>query len=219
MRKYGVFTLQLVLWVLSVLVSVIAYPKLPAQVPVHWNLAGEVDRMGSPLEALSIGPIVTLLLILLSRGFSRMDPLKDNYAKFTGASEIIITSVVFFFFGIQMAMIAAGLGYPIAMAQIVPGAVGLLFLVIGVVLPKVQPNHFMGYRLPWTIDDPEVWAKTHRVGGQAFVFGGLGMLVIGVAGPQLLGGWSTALLLLLIAVIVVVPTIYAWRIAGKKRTF
>jgi uncharacterized membrane protein len=60
------------------------YPRLPASVPVHWNLAGEVDRYGGPLEAAFLFPLifvpVALLLLVLPRQSTpaRAEPMASS---------------------------------------------------------------------------------------------------------------------------------------------
>lgn len=51
-RLYSILTF------LPLIVSIFACPILPQKIPVHYNLAGEVDRWGSRLEILII-PILT----------------------------------------------------------------------------------------------------------------------------------------------------------------
>ena len=44
-----------------------------------------------------------------------------------------------------------------------------LFLVLGNYMASIQPNYFIGIRTPWTLEDPEIWKKTHRIGGRIWV--------------------------------------------------
>ena len=60
--------------VASVLFSVAMYSRLPARMPVHWNLHGEVDRYGSPLEGAFFFPAMMLLLWGFMRLLPRIDP-------------------------------------------------------------------------------------------------------------------------------------------------
>src|SRR2546422_10890198 len=58
-----------------------------------------------------------------------------------------------------------GLGRPVAMSRLMPVAMGLLFVVLGNSLSRVQPTWFVGIRTPWTLSSDTVWRKTHRPGG------------------------------------------------------
>lgn len=44
-----------------------------------------------------------------------------------------------------------------------------LMAVIGNALPALPPNLFVGVRLPWTVRDRAVWARTHRLAGRLLV--------------------------------------------------
>lgn len=41
--------------------------------------------------------------------------------------------------------------------------------VVGNALPALPPNLFVGIRLPWTVLDRAVWARTHRAAGRGLV--------------------------------------------------
>ncbi|HZK61621.1 MAG TPA: SdpI family protein, partial [Anaerovoracaceae bacterium] len=51
--------------------------------------------------------------------------------------------------------------------------VGVLFAIIGNMMPKFKNNFFIGIRTPWTLANEEVWNRTHRLGGIMWFFGGL----------------------------------------------
>jgi uncharacterized membrane protein len=43
--------------------------------------------------------------------------------------------------------------------------VGLLFIVLGNLMPRFRSNFFFGIRTPWTLSSEQMWMKTHRLGG------------------------------------------------------
>jgi len=69
-----------------------------------------------------------------------------------------------------------GLGYNLPVGVIMPGLIGLLFIVLGNYLGKIKMNWFMGIRTPWTMSSENVWNKTHRFGGKMFILAGLLMI-------------------------------------------
>jgi uncharacterized membrane protein len=103
----------------------------------------------------------------------RIDPRGSNYAKFGGAFEAIIISLMLFMLGMHFVVLRAALGYPVQIDRVVPIGVGLLLIVIGNLLPRARPNWFVGIRTPWTLSSDRVWEKTHRFGGRVFVAGGI----------------------------------------------
>lgn len=44
-------------------------------------------------------------------------------------------------------------------------ALGLLFILLGNVLPKTQPNPFFGVRTRWALENRENWIQTSRISG------------------------------------------------------
>ncbi|MZP30800.1 DUF1648 domain-containing protein [Heliobacterium undosum] len=218
MKKGVFFWINVTLWIVAVLVSLWAYPQLPEQAPVHWNYAGEVDRYGSRLELVAVGPAITLLVLVLSQVTRRLDPLKGNYEKFSSTHETVMTSIVAFMFFLQMTVIANALGWTVKVGRVLPVAIGILFIILGNVMPRVKQNYFMGFRVPWTLADPQIWDKTQRVGGYTMVLGGLAMMLLGLFSSQLPQAAGIALLLTSILAIVFVPTVYAWWLYQKGGT-
>ena len=56
-------------------------------------------------------------------------------------------------------------------------AVLLFFIILGNYLGNVRPNYFVGIRTPWTLENPETWRATHRLGGRLMFFGALILLL------------------------------------------
>jgi len=166
-----------ILIVLLFVSAFILYPSLPEQIPLHWNINGEVDRYGSKLFGTFLMPVMTLFIELLMLYLPFIDPKKRNYEKFINVyANIRLGFVLFmsFIYGITM---VASLGHPINISFIVPFAVSLLLILIGNYMGKVRQNWFVGFRFPWTLDNEEVWNKTHRFGGKMFVIAGfIGMV-------------------------------------------
>lgn len=76
----------------------------------------------------------------------------------------------------------SGLGSPyafhaldkaISITLVVPVLLGLLLIVVGNYLPKNRQNYTIGLKLPWTLDDPDNWNKTHRLAGYLYILAGL----------------------------------------------
>jgi uncharacterized membrane protein len=162
---------------LTIVVTAVVFPRLPARVPVHWGLHGRVDRYGSRFEGVLVMPLIMIGTWLLLRFLPRIDPRRSNYEKFADTYELFVNSLVGLFFVMQGVMLATALGVPVSMNRVVPALVGVLFIVLGNALPRARPNWWFGIRTPWTLSNDRVWMKTHRVGGYLMVAAGLLMLV------------------------------------------
>jgi uncharacterized membrane protein len=210
MKKHWYFFL---LSIISVGISLWAYPRLPEEVPIHWNFSGEVDGYASKLFAVLFGPIFLTWIYGILFGVSKIDPRKENYEKFAGAYRVFMNASLTFFVVIHIAVIFSGLGYDVNMDWIVNIGLGLLFIILGNYMPKVKANYFIGIRTPWTLANETVWARTHRFGGKVFFIGG-GMLIVSAFMPSSIRGF---LLISSITFIAVVPIVYSY-FAYKKVT-
>src|SRR3989442_539021 len=153
-----------------------AWPRLPARVPTHWNIHGVPDGYSSRLVAVLLMPGIVLALNGLFRILPLLDPRRVNYEKFQDTYWLIANALALFLLGTHVLVMVNGLGYPVAMSRLMPVGVGLLFIVLGNSLTRVQPTWFVGIRTPWTLSSDTVWRRTHRTGGFPFVMPGGGML-------------------------------------------
>lgn len=155
------------------LVSIILYGRLPERMPIHWNLAGEVDGYSSRFWGAFMLPIMSLGILLLMLLTPLIDPRKENYYKFSSSYRAIRAILVIFMASLHFLVLAFFMGYNLDIGKFVTLGVGLLFIVIGNYLPKVKHNYFLGIKVPWTLDNERVWKKTHRLAGKLFVLSGI----------------------------------------------
>jgi len=189
-------------------VSLLVYPSLPPRVAVHWNLAGEPNGYGPRLVAAVMVPAMILLMRALAAVLPRIDPKKENYQKFAGAYWLIMNGIMLFMALVHLATLAYGLGAPVRMDRLVSAGVGVLLMVTGNYLTRVQPNWFVGIRTPWTLSSESVWRRTHRVGGRLMAGGGTLM----VAAAFLPGALHLAVFFATLVLVSVVPLVlsYVW---------
>jgi uncharacterized membrane protein len=186
--------------------SAIVWRTSPDQIPVHWNAAGEVDRYGGKAEGLLMLPLITIGLYLLLLFLPRIDPRKANYALFTGSYAVIRISLVVLMTAIHALVILWIEDIKINAAVVVLGGVGLLFIVLGLVMGKVQPNWFVGIRTPWTLASRRSWVKTHRLGGWMFI----GMGLVTMLSAAMPGAWGMAIMMTVIFGSVAILVVYSY---------
>lgn len=145
--------------------------------PVHWNASGQVDRYGGRFEGLLLVPLMALGIYALCALLPRFDPGQANYAQFAKPFNAVRLAVLSCMAVVYSATLLATAGHD-ETSRIVPGAVGILFIVLGGAMGKIRPNWFVGMRTPWTLSSKTAWIKTQRVGGWTFTI--LGAMFIGV---------------------------------------
>ena len=190
----------LVIAALAVAMSIWAYPQLPPTVATHWGLNGTPNGYSSRLWALSIIPLMLVIMTVIFNVLPKIDPRHENYAKFLSSYWLIANAVIVFLLVAHGLIIAAGLGFSIKIDRLMPLGIGLLFVFLGNFLTRVEPNWFVGIRTPWTLSSDTVWRRTHRTGGWVFVIGGLVL-----ASTALLP--RAAFLPVLVATIVIMPAV------------
>jgi uncharacterized membrane protein len=189
-----------------------------AQLPMHWNAHGEVDRYGDKWTALMMPALLAAIMTLVFWGIGRIEPQQDHLAKSQGLFRVAWVGVLGIAVVIELLLLSTIFHWSLAPLGLIFGAMGLFFTAMGDQLGKTRPMYMVGIRTPWTLADPEVWTATHRLGGKLLVLAGLVWLVSAVFGwvnvftlPILVGVMMAASL---------VPVVYSyllWRRIGRRR--
>lgn len=163
--KRSTLIIMAILALLPIAVTLYLYPSLPEQIPMQWGFDGKVSRYDdkhSIFGMLSLSPIFAVLFPIMPK----IDPRKQNYEKFSSAYEAS-TVVLLLFLAVMDFIVLSESFYPnrISVSTVTRVGVGLMFVFLGNIMPKVKSNFYMGMRSPWALSDPDVWNKTHRLGG------------------------------------------------------
>ena len=182
-----------------------AMPHLPARVTSHWNMAGQPDgTMGRTLAAVFL-PLFGMVLGLVFAFLPRADPRKDGLLH-GGIWWTLTNAIMIFLACLHIAMLGYNLGWPISIAGVALVGAGLLFILLGFLMPRMRSNWFMGIRTPWTLSSDTVWRKTHRVGGYAFVLAGCLLVAMGVVQPA----WFAGVLIAVAIGAAIIPVVYSY---------
>ena len=169
-RKY--FFIAAALIATTWLATILIYPRLPSQIPLHWNFSGQVDRYGSR-ENLLVMPATMVVVVLLFAALPWLSPKRFEVNAFRSTYLYIMVLLVALI-GYQHAlMVWAALSKPLDMGRSLLGALFLFLVLIGNVLGKVKRNFYIGVRTPWTLANERVWYATHRFAARVCVIGGL----------------------------------------------
>jgi uncharacterized membrane protein len=157
----------------------IFYNRLPENVPMHWNVYGQIDSFSPKFPGAFFIPLMEIFMTLVFVFLPKFDPKKENYAKFNKAYTVFMFVMVVFFTAIQLVILGVSMGADfIKVDTIVKLLVGLLILIIGNLMPKLKHNYFMGIKTPWTLSSESVWLKTHRHGGVVWFAAGVLMVLL-----------------------------------------
>ena len=192
-------------WVLAFL----ALPHLPEVIPVHWGLHGEPDGFAGRLPGALGLPVLTTFFMVLLLVIPRYDSVQVSLTPFRDSYSLVILATVSMLLCVEVMALLIGLGVNVPVVTVVPVLIGLLFIVMGSLMPHIGRNTTMGIRLPWTLASEEVWKKTHEYGGRLFVAAG----VVVIIGSLVTGIWATALMIVVILGTMLYVCLWSYRLA------
>lgn len=164
------------LTIISILITILLYAKLPIQIPTHFNFSGQPDNWSSKsfvfftaLLPLALGGLTLLL--------PKIDPKRSSFTKHSKAYNTFIFVIMIFMIGIHWASILFALGCNISINKVVMASIGILFIIIGNYMPQIRPNYTFGIKTPWALYDENNWRSTHRFGGYMFILMGIAAFI------------------------------------------
>lgn len=203
------YILTVAVCLIPIIAGLILYPNLPERMVTHWDASGNPNGWSSRLVAAIVLPGILLAVDLLFPALLRMDPkYSDMPDKTRCLVQWIIPVVELFASGITL---GSALGADIKVSLFAPMFLGVVFIIIGNFMPKMTQSYTVGIKLPWTLNDEENWDKTHRLAG--FVWVACGLLMI--AGAFL--PCRMTILWILLAAMILVPTVYSYLLFLKKK--
>ncbi len=198
----------LALLLLAIPFAFIAYywNQLPAEIPLHWNAKGEVDRTSDSPYAVFTLPVINLLVFATLFLIPVLDP-KRMTAYFKQTMKTVITVIVGLLSTLSIFTTLNMVGVIQEMDNIFQIVLSIFFLIVGNYLGKIRPNYFLGIRTPWTLEHESVWVQTHRMAGVLWVVASLLMLALTLLLPL---SYSSNFFLGYIFVLAFVPAIYSF---------
>lgn len=212
------FRIVFIIWAIQLILSFYFGLSLAAdaKVPSHWNFKGEIDGWCGKWTAILLFPAINLAIILLAFFFPTLSPrYRKDPERFRKILPAFIGILVFFFtiIHIYTLLIARGI-LPVA-SHFILITIGLLFICLGNLLPKLPSNFYMGVRLPWTLSSEIVWRKTHRIAGWSFSLGGIIFVITGFVGEKT--PIAQFILIAAFLLIILVPAFSAFLIYRKEQ--
>lgn len=206
-RNKGTLILTTIVMLIPMIIGLLLWDKLPEQIPSHWDINGEVDRWSSKGFVVFFFPCLLLAIHWVCVFASCADPKAKDYHPTMIRLVLWICPMIGLV--LNSLVYAFALGYPLKVEIIMPLLVGLMFIIVGNLLPKCRQSYTMGIKLPWTLANEENWNKTHRFGGKVWVIGG----ILTMATAFLGNFW---VLLGVLVVMVASPTIYSYSLYRKQ---
>lgn len=189
------------------------WQDMPDRVATHFGIDGTPDAYGSKNQALMsiiIMMSIGLVVYFLIRNIEKFDPKitrltsKDTFKK-------INILLLMFMSGLSIYIVHSTLNSQIGYFLFV--LLGLLFAGIGNFMHSIQPNYFIGLRLPWTLSDDDNWRKTHQLAGKLWFGGGL---LVALGSLFLSAQQAIFFMFGTIALMTLIPVVYSYRFFKEK---
>jgi len=207
--------LSAVLILVAVLVGGLLWSQLPDPMASHWNEADQVDGYMPRVWGTFMIPLMMTGLTVLFLLIPLIDPLKRNVAEFRGWFNLFILFFNLFMLYVHSLTLLWNLGRTgFRMSTAMIPAIGLLFILVGLMLNKAKRNYFIGIRTPWTLANDVVWQKTHRLGSKLFILAGI-LTLLGLLFPDQ-AFWILMIAVLGATLIVLVYSFLAFKQEEKK---
>lgn len=151
--------------------------KLPGQIPVHWNLHGQADGYAPKGWGVFVLPLTGIFLYFLLLIIPYIDPKKrlEPHQKPLPAIRFffaIFTTALFAITIVKTFHQNANMNFFVFLL------ITLIFLVLGNYMATIKPNYFIGIRTPWTLENPEIWKKTHKLAGKLWISASLFLMLL-----------------------------------------
>ena len=167
--------LSCLLCLLAIIPGLAVYDNLPALMPIHFGLDGTANQFQSkPFVVFAIPGIMALfqLLVCILINVLKKEKLQDGVHTFI---RCFVPSLLFI---IQSMIILFSLNMINNVSTVVMVVISMTAIIGGNYVPKLRQNHIAGIRTRHTLENAELWDKTHRFAGFVFTFGGVLMLAL-----------------------------------------
>jgi uncharacterized membrane protein len=137
----------------------------PERVPIHWNIRMEPDGWADGASAalwMLFPPITMTFLVLLGWAVPRFAAGTFADEKTRRALDFILFGVCLFFGFIGCVLVHGMRTNELAGTWFI-GSFFVLFPILGLAMRDLPRNGFVGVRTPWTLNNDQVWARTHRM--------------------------------------------------------
>ena len=163
---------------------------LPDTIAAHFGVDGRPDRYGSKYEAFILpGACLILYLCYLLGKKLALRSSKDDEKRAERNRSVLDTMFLILFVLLNAVCIyilmlmgdpSLALNNDNLINAIIPTFIGILFIILGNIMPKTKRNSYIGVRLPFAMDTDEHWYIANRAGGIALVISGIATVIAGL---------------------------------------
>ena len=224
MKRFKQILMLLAAVLPAIYTSIAVFFILPDTVAAHFGANMQPDRYGSKYEAFILPAIILVIYLVyfLIRKFALFSSAEENdrTARNIDIVDTIILLILVMFNALCV-MFLIVMDQPALMTNveniifpIIATVIGVMFIIIGNIMPKTKPNSLVGMRLSFCMDTDEHWYIANRAGGIALVISGIATILSGLI---LRNGTYVIGMIIALLVTLTVATIYSYVIIKKDK--
>ena len=198
---------------LPIAIGLILWDRLPDTIATHWGADGEANGWSDKVHAVFFLPCMLAVIHLIAAAVVLADPKRKNIHRKPMMLTLWIVPVISLITNGSTYVIA--LGADLNMSVFLCLVIGIVFILLGNYMPKLQQNYTVGIKVPWTLNSEENWNRTHRLAGKMFVLGGI---IIAVSGFISTFAGDSAVFLVMVAIAIIcclIPAGYSFWLFKK----
>lgn len=199
-------TIVFIIMLIPFIYLAMIWGDLPDEIPLHWNAKGEIDRYGGKGELISLPFMLSGLTYAIMLAVPFIDPKKkiqnmgNKYFSIRMGIQVFVSGLCTYI--LYMTQDGAS-----ADTRMIFVLVSLLFTVLGNYFKTIKPNYFVGIKTPWTLENEQVWVKTHKMAGLLWFYGGILSAIVCYILPASQGFYAFISITIAISI---VPVVYSY---------
>ncbi len=236
-KEKGGIAMKKALWIVSfipLIITAVVLQFFPdgGKVPMHYDMAGNIDRWGSKYENLIFPVIILGLALVWSLLIGYYERKKDNAKTEKESAEAATNARVMGIVAVACAVLWTALqcvllygAYTAAVADATKATVdigkfsgifiGVLLIIIANFMTKTRINSTVGIRTVWSMYNENTWRKSNHFGAIVFMITGALIVIGAVFAGSSLG--ATVISLVLVCVAAVVTVAYSYHVYNEEK--
>ena len=215
--KKSLATILIILFALSpVVFFLISWNSFPETTVLHFELNKEFDNIQTRKElfvASMITSALSVFIYLILIGLHKVDPKVTPQTPRTAFNKLGVILCIFLTILNYYLLLTARNQWTIS-SSVMIAFTGLLVCLVGNYMNNIKPNYIAGIRLPWTLNDPDNWRKTHQLASKIWFVAGILIIACSFLIDETI---MVPTLIAILVTISVIPGIYSFRIYRSKK--
>ena len=204
--KFDALTLSAL--ALGTAVTVAVYDALPRRMATHFDAHGIANGFMPRAIGAWLLPAIALFTWFVVRVVPVIFPRSWRERMGRSPIPLVASLLTGLLVGLHFVLLHGALRRSLELPSAFGLLLGVFWLALSLVTPRVRRNPFVGIRTPWTLESDENWARTHHFAGYTFAAGGVVATAAGLAGalPLVIGA---------IVVSALAPAVYSFLLARR----